>query len=272
VSTVPLTTTAPPEPPLDNATPDAETIQLRTLCSRTGKPIEEVRRILRAAGINKGVEGKPLYPDSHISVSDANRALAPPTPLSQAAAAGAATVPAPAPTHGTGNEDDPIPEAILTGEAREESGWPKVTHPDPEQHYHWINKDPRRVQAMHTIGYRFITRKETALRIRPDGLFAKMFDANGRVACGDTWLAQIPRAVWQRRKNSRDAQFNAAVVAAEDAARANIEEAKRVLRRKLGKGAEKLIDYLEMDADEAEDRADFQKRGKPRKARVDLGS
>ncbi len=242
------------------------TIQVGTLAKRAGITLPKLRSLLHAASV-KDIDGKDrFYRYDLLLIAEADRALTPapdPATTMEAIKAKSAAIVIPgehAPT-GTGNiDDDPLPPALLAGEiAMGGQGFPMPTNPEPGQVYWWINSSsPDRRREMRRRGWRFVTGSTRIARLTPDGLYAGMVNANGRVGWKEYELAQMPLDLFTRIKKERDKDGGDERLQAEiDSYYANIEAAKQKLRDKYGKGADKHIAAQIMDQSEAEERAQF---------------
>jgi len=274
-------------------TSDGITMQIRALAKQAGLSIDEVRRRLHIAGITTDHAGGPLYGTSKVNIVAATAALAasapatpvepiasaqPADPVATAAAAALKLVPEPAPAGtSSGNlEDDPVlVEGIIEAGPLSEEGFPKITSPDPDYVYRWINQNPTRQMAMIQRGWRFITDPAMLRRIRPDGLLLKMRRPTGRVTHIDTELACLPKRISEAIKARRAEASGDRTATVEESLRENIEAAQTTLREKLGPGGDRHIGHIELDGDEIDARkayASAKKRGEaPGKSRVFVG-
>jgi hypothetical protein len=258
-----------------------KTMQVRTLAKRVNRPVGEVRKILSNAGVRNAKGGRSFSQSDSVNTAEALETLGlqmkkpeptpepPPAPAAEThldklaadARAASTKVPDPVPTKGRGGEDDPVDAAILSGEhVPHASGIPMPTHGDKDKIYYWIHTNPNRQDVMYQRGWRWVSSLETALKIRPDGLFVRKFNKTiGRIRHDDLELAFIPRHVFMKYKEARATGSQERKSASMAGLTESAEKATEMLRN-AGAAPGTRVEAFEMSEEEATSRQTFSQK------------
>ena len=258
-----------------NLPADPNSVTVRSLITKTGLTLHKLRVLLRKAGAVDTTGASKFYLKDRIPIESA-------TAVMEAAAAQAAAKPAaPAPDMagldaaaqradlhlpsplpvgmGSMNSDDPIPEALLTGEyhmRNEPFPMPARERRDPAYVYKALNNTPRNLDRRRDQGWRCITNEQELQHLYPDGKWRRMRnDPSGRMAKEDLVLGKIPRAIWAKQKAAEARMVGSLEEANQNAVLSAVDQAKANLRRTQGPGGDRHIEPYVEPQDETDARA-----------------
>jgi hypothetical protein len=248
--------------------------------NKTGLTLHKLRVLLRKAGATDTKGATKFYLMDRIPIESATKVLeeaaaqasapaqvkppdlAGPDLAGLDAAAQKATLHLPSPLPvglGSMNSDDPIPEALLTGEyymKNEPFPMPSRDRRDPAYVYKGLQNQARNLDRRHDQGWRCITDERELQHLYPDGKWKRMrTDPSGRMTKDDLVLAKIPRGIWTRQKEYERRMVGTLEEANTNAVLGAVDQAKANLRRTQGPGGDRHIEPYIAVADEADARA-----------------